>query len=389
MTIEKNAKQSGDLCCMGGIYIHIPFCAQACTYCNFHFSTQIQHRGAMVDALVKEIKQSAGIFTDFKPSTVYFGGGTPSLLTNEQVTKLMTTLKTVYSFENIREITFECNPEDATPIKLNHWKSLGINRLSIGLQSLQDLELKEMNRVHNRLTSLVAVENALAAGFTNFNVDFIYGTPWKSHEQWIDELDWAFSKNITHISAYALTVEPKTVLDYQTRKGIFNPVADNFMGEQFEILQNKMQENSWDAYEISNYCKPGHRALHNGNYWEGLPYLGIGPSAHGYDGISKRWSNIANNAEYMRCLENGQAHTAFEELSDENRFNEYIMTALRTSEGIKMSKLKPFNEKWWLKSAGKREKMIETGLILQQNDRIWLTNYGKLISDYIISELMV
>jgi len=389
LTIEKNAKQSGDLCCMGGIYIHIPFCAQACTYCNFHFSTQIQHRGAMVDALVKEIIQSETIFTDFKPSTIYFGGGTPSLLTNEQVTKLMTTLKTVYSFENIQEITFECNPEDATPIKLNHWKSLGVNRLSIGLQSLQDLELKEMNRTHSRLTSLVAVENALDAGFTNFNVDFIYGTPWKSHEQWIDELDWAFSKNITHISAYALTVEPKTVLDYQTRKGVFNPVADVFMGEQFEILQNKMHENSWDAYEISNYCKPGHRALHNGNYWEGLPYLGIGPSAHGYDGISQRWSNIANNAEYMRCLENGNTHTSIEDLSDENRFNEYIMMALRTSEGIKMSKLKPFNDKWWSKSANKRENMIETGLIIQQNDQIWLTNNGKLISDYIISELMV
>lgn len=374
---------------MGGIYIHIPFCSQACSYCNFHFSTQMQHRDAMVLALAKEIRQSGDVFTDFKPSTIYFGGGTPSILTNEHLTTLMSALNKTFTFENITEITLECNPEDAIVEKLNHWKSLGVNRLSIGLQSLQDRELTSMNRAHNSATSFLAVENALNAGFTNFNVDFIYGTPWKSHKQWEEELDWAFTKNITHISAYALTVEPKTALEFQAKKGKFTAAADEFMGEQFQILQKKMEENGWDAYEISNYCKPGHRALHNGNYWEGLPYLGIGPSAHGFDGVSKRWANVANNAEYMRCIEKGVKHSVTEILSEENRFNEYIMTALRTCAGIKTEKLNGFDEKWWNKSASFRDRLTENGYILQQNDGICLTNEGKLISDYIISELMI
>lgn len=372
---------------MSGIYLHIPFCRKACHYCNFHFSTSLKLKNEFIQALILEIKRKKN--TNLLIETLYFGGGTPSLLNPEELHQIFDCLNDSFNLSEIQEITLECNPEDINTQQLQSWLNMGINRLSIGVQSLNDHELKLMNRNHLSEQSKKSVELAVEAGFQNLTLDLIYGTPWKSLQDWEHELCWALNSGINHLSAYALTIEPKTALAHQVKKGQVPEPLDDRMTEDFMLLQDIISEFGWDAYEISNYCKPNHRSKHNSNYWKGIPYLGFGPSAHSFDGKFTRSWNINNNAKYIEGEMNSSPFTEFEELSDMERCNELIMTKLRTREGLNTSELGEKSMTWerdnlrFLKSAQKK------GWLSIQNSQIQLTNDGKLLSDHIISELML
>jgi oxygen-independent coproporphyrinogen-3 oxidase len=290
---------------------------------------------------------------------------------------------------DIKEITLEANPEDITTESLETWKKLNIDRLSIGVQSLNEAELTFMNRNHNAIQSKAAIELAIKSNFKNITIDYIYGSPWKTDEDWKSELTWALNSGITHLSAYALTVEPKTQLANLISKNMLPPPTDERMESQFNILQEYISKNGWEAYEISNYCKPEHRAVHNSNYWAGKPYLGVGPSAHSFDGQNSRRWNVSNNALYMKGVENETVYWDNEVLTFENKFNEYLMTKLRTKEGIDLNYIESINPNWKKNQSKNIDKLLSKGNITVSNNALYLTNSGKLISDYIISLLMI
>ena len=372
---------------MSGIYLHIPFCRKACHYCNFHFSTSLKLKNDFIEALLLEIDRKKN--QHLKLETIYLGGGTPSLLEKDELLQIFNALNTSFNLSEIQEITLECNPEDINSFQLQTWLELGINRLSIGVQSLNDTELQLMNRNHLAEQSKKSVQLAVETGFQNLTLDLIYGTPWKSIQEWENELRWALNSGITHLSAYALTVEPKTALSHQIKKKEVQEPADERMTEDFMLLQKLMLEFGWDAYEISNYCKPGHRSKHNSNYWKGSPYLGLGPSAHSFDGELTRSWNIPNNAQYIEGEKTGIPSVEFENLSLIERCNELIMTKLRTKEGLQLSELGIWAETFKSSNIHFLKTAAQNGWITEFEESISLTNDGKLISDYIISELML
>lgn len=372
---------------MSGIYLHIPFCRKACHYCNFHFSTSLKLKNEFLEALLLEIDRKKN--QQLSLETIYFGGGTPSLLEKDELRQILDALNSSFNLSQIQEITLECNPEDITAKQLESWLELGINRLSIGVQSLNDTELQLMNRNHHAEQSKKSVQLAVETGFQNLTIDLIYGTPWKSLDEWENELRWALNSGITHLSAYALTVEPKTALAHQVKKGQVQEPADERMTEDFMLLQKLMLEYGWDAYEISNYCKPGHRSKHNSNYWKGSAYLGLGPSAHSFDGSLTRSWNISNNALYIEGEKKGNPAVEFENLTSIDRCNELIMTKLRTREGFQISELGEWSEKFKSNNFIFLKNAHQNGWISDFKNFISLTNDGKLISDYIISELML
>lgn len=342
----------------------------------------------MVDALTIEIERRAKELTDETIETLYFGGGTPSLLTEIQLRKLFESLHRNFNLDSLKETTIETNPEDIHQENLHLWKSLNINRLSIGLQSLNDNELLKMNRNHTAIDSKRAVEKSIQAGFNLITIDLIYGTPWKSDEEWIKELEWALNSGINHLSAYALTVEPKTQLAHLIERHQEIVPQDDKTIKQFELLQGKIAEANWDAYEISNYCKPGNEAMHNSNYWAGKKYIGIGPSAHSFDGNNRRW-NVANNANYIKNIELNLNYFESECLTVENRINESIMIQLRTQKGLKIADILEKHPTWLTENLRSLSKFSEQNLVVFNADHVRLTNSGKMVSDYIISELMV
>ena len=372
---------------MLGLYLHIPFCRKACTYCNFHFSTQLKGIPALTKAMIAEIEQRKNEYNQ-PLQTIYFGGGTPSVLPPEQLTDLFEAIHRNFDTSQVEEITLEANPEDISPENLKLWKSLGINRFSLGIQSLNATELAAMNRQHSPSDTLKTVALIHEHQFNNFSIDLIYGSPWKSHEQWEQELQWAIQSGATHISAYALTVEPKTKLNHDVQKGKTPPPNDEHMTTQFMMLQAIMNQNGWDAYEISNYCKPGHRAIHNSNYWKGLPYVGIGPSAHSFEGYQRRW-NVANNALYMSNIEQHKPYWESETLTPIDQFNEYLMIRFRTSEGVEKLALSAMNSSWLSDYSQEIRGFKNEGYMLENDTHFKLTNKGKLISDHIIATLML
>lgn len=374
---------------VAGIYIHIPFCRKACNYCNFHFSTSLKVVDQIVQAICTELKQRKLELLNTPIETIYFGGGTPSLLNQNHLLLIFETIESNFNLRDIKEITLEANPEDITTESLEIWKKLNIDRLSIGVQSLNEAELTFMNRNHNAIQSKAAIELAINANFKNITIDYIYGSPWKTDEDWKSELNWALNAGITHLSAYALTVEPKTQLANQISKNILPPPTDERMESQFNILQEYISKNGWEAYEISNYCKPEHRAVHNSNYWAGKPYLGVGPSAHSFDGQNSRRWNVSNNALYIKGIENGTVYWENEVLTFENKFNEYLMTKLRTKEGIDLNYLETINPNWKKNQSKNIDKLSLKGNITVSKNALYLTSSGKLISDYIISTLMI
>ncbi len=380
---------------MSGIYIHIPFCKQACHYCNFHFSTSMKYKSQMIDAILKEIELQKDYLADKNVETIYFGGGTPSLLDERELSLLFEKINQNFIIAKGAEITLEANPDDLTMEKLQLLKSTPINRLSIGVQSFAEIDLKSMNRAHNVMEAETCIQNAQSLGFDNLTVDLIYGSPTTSNEQWETNVQKLFDFKIPHLSCYCLTVEPGTALDHFVKKGKAQPVDDEKAAHQFEVLMQMMEANGYDHYEISNFAKPGKYARHNSNYWTGKSYLGVGPSAHSFDGKSRQW-NIANNALYMKAVEfEGAASTEIkprfekEILSAEQQYNEYVMTALRTMWGCDLQKIKIWGdtfEKYFLK---KSEIFIQNETMRREGDHFILTTKGKLLADNISMEMFV
>jgi len=374
---------------MSGIYVHIPYCRKACTYCNFHFSTQTGHKGAMVKALVREIAMQEQYLAANKINTIYFGGGTPSVLEEEEIKQIIDALRQQYSVESDAEITFEINPDDASPSNLAAWKKQGINRLSIGVQSFQEAELVFMNRSHSAQQSKDCIAMARAAGFENISIDLIYGSYETSNTIWQKNIETFLKLNIPHLSAYALTVEPKTKLSFEIAKGKLAEPNEAKTIEQFEILMDQMAQNNFEHYEISNFARPGWQAVHNSNYWTGQNYLGIGPSAHSFNGSSRQW-NIANNIKYIEAIEKGDLPFELENLSPDNIYNEYVMTSLRTSNGCTRENITTrFKEQHLQAFDTAIKKQMAQGNIEQREQRFVLSRQGKFIANSVMADFFV
>ena len=371
---------------MAGIYLHIPFCKQACHYCNFHFSTSFErYRKEMIDSICKEIELKKDLFQKTSVKTIYFGGGTPSILSDAEVDQIFLALNLNYETSLVEEITIEANPEDVSMEKLQHWKSKGINRISLGVQSFFDDDLKQMNRVHNASQADDSIRLIKEAGFDNYSIDFMFALPLLTDEQLTKNLDKVIDLKVPHISCYNLTVKEKTALLKLIKKGVVEDLSEEKSIRQFEFIMEKLGGNKYHQYEISNYALEGYKSLHNSSYWEQKPYLGIGPSAHSFYN-SIRAHNIANNKAYIKEVNNQGAYFGIEELSDQDFFNEFIMTRLRTSKGIDIRDLEILFPQYIDSFKEKTVAFLRSGQLAFFGDEYRLTKQGKLIADYITSE---
>ena len=373
---------------VAGIYLHVPFCRQACHYCNFHFSTSLRQKDALLDALCREIEYQREYLSGAPLASIYLGGGTPSLLSAGELKRLFDALLEHHTLLPGAEVTLEANPDDLTPEWLSALRGETlVNRLSIGIQSLRETDLRLMNRAHDRQQALHCVSNARRAGFDNLTADLMYGLPGMTDREWLDELSWLVAEGVPHWSCYALTVEPRTALHAQVQKGLTVAPDETQTARQFELLMDFAAASGFEHYEISNFCRPGHRAVHNGNYWRGVPYLGIGPSAHSFDGHSRQW-NIANNATYIRSLlQDGKIPFEREELTERERFNELMLTGLRTSWGVTDAQIAAFPEQYRQHFARGTDTWLRQGLMAEANGTYTLTRSGKLLADRIAMEL--
>ncbi|ANH79897.1 coproporphyrinogen III oxidase [Niabella ginsenosidivorans] len=371
---------------MAGIYIHIPFCRQACNYCNFHFTTSLHYKKQLVDAIEREMQLAgAGGFIKQQPvATLYFGGGTPSLLETDAIAHLLEQANRYYPVADDAEITLEANPDDLSAAQLKAWKKAGINRLSIGVQSFFEEDLRWMNRAHNAEQARQGLLLALN-DFENITIDLIYGVPGLSDGRWRQNVETALELGVPHLSCYALTIEPKTPLDKMIRKHEKNDIDAGRQSEQFLLLMNWLKDAGFEHYEISNFAKPGFRSRHNSAYWKGVPYWGFGPSAHSFNGMARRW-NVASNQKYIHAINEGNIPFEEEILTPVQRFNEYIMIALRTAEGIDTALLPEMGKKYVLEQAVKHTRR---GHLQQHGSVIWLTNEGKLYADGIAADLFL
>ena len=375
---------------MAGIYIHIPFCKQACTYCNFHFSTNFKQKDAFLTALKKEISlQTDFISSDEVIETIYFGGGTPSLLSSAELSNIIETLQQKFTISSDAEITIEANPDDITTAVVKEWMQSGINRLSLGVQSFFDEELTWMNRAHNATHANKSIDDILSAGITDFSVDIIFGSPLLSDAILEQNINIIINKNIPHISCYALTVESKTALQKFIETKKTNPIDVEKQASQFLLIMDKLIDAGYEHYEISNYAKPGMRSKHNSSYWQGKSYYGFGPSAHSFNGKNIRRWNVSNNAIYIKQLAENTIPSEEELLTKTQEINEYIMTALRTTKGIQTAffaeRFGDENSKLLLKHCNQ---YVLTGKIrVNDNFEISLTREGKLFADGIAADL--
>jgi oxygen-independent coproporphyrinogen-3 oxidase len=373
---------------VAGIYLHIPFCKQQCSYCDFHFSTTFEvYRGEMINAIAQELKDRVP-YLERKPiETIYFGGGTPSILKKTELAELLDTIFDNYEVSPTAEISLEANPDDISTTSLREWKGLGVNRLSIGLQSFKEEDLEWMNRAHTVNEAQNCVRLAQLEGFENLTVDLIYGLPNLSMEEWRNHVQTVIDYGVPHVSAYCLTVEEKTVLHKLVEKGKIDTVSDDTQGEQFLELLRMLEANGYQQYEISNFAKPGFESQHNGNYWKGECYLGVGPSAHSFNGPSRRW-NVANNRRYLKAIEEKTDYSETEELSAENQFNERILIGLRTVLGVDLNELEAIAEPPRLFFT-KIEGFVSAGWMTHEDSLITLTKEGRLRADYVASELFL
>ena len=372
---------------MAGIYIHIPFCKQACNYCNFYFSVSTNLKERFVAALLKEIALTTNYLETKTLHTLYIGGGTPSLLSADELKAIVDTLSKHYDLSQLQEFTLEANPDDLTEAKvkeLSELKAYGLNRFSIGVQSFAQADLIYMNRVHNADEALSSIKRVQHAGFENLTIDLIYGTPTMNDEQWYENLIIATRLGIPHISSYALTVEPKTNLDQKIRKGKALPVNEAQSAGQFAILIDQMKQQGFEQYEISNFARNGMYAVHNTNYWLGKKYLGLGPSAHSYNKVSRQW-NVANNLNYINALEQGTLSFEEEILTPEQIVNEQIMTGLRTMWGFNLNNADTNMQREIIESL----KTIDPAHYTLADNIITLTDKGKFFADAIAAELFV
>ena len=371
---------------MAGIYIHIPFCKQACYYCDFHFSTSLKKKDELIQALIKEIQLRKLEFQNETVETIYFGGGTPSLLSNAELELLINTVFKNYKVAENTEITLEANPDDLSNNRIIALSKSSINRLSIGIQSFYERDLKLMNRAHNSEEAKQCLKEAIKH-FDNISIDLIYGIPDLTNNEWIGNIETALSYNIPHISSYALTVEPKTALETFIKKGIIKNVDDELAQEQFHILIEKLEASGFVHYELSNFGKPDYFSKNNSAYWQGKSYLGIGPSAHSFNGKQRGW-NVRNNSKYIKYIQQNILPLEIETLSVTDKYNEYVMTGLRTIWGVSLSKVESdFGKnykKYLLQQSGKH---INQHLLYIDGDKLLTTKKGKFLSDGIASDL--
>ena len=375
---------------MAGIYIHIPFCKKACHYCNFHFSTNISGKNEMVRALLSEIEMQQHYLEHQTIDTIYFGGGTPSLLDISELTQILDAISKYFTLSSTPiEITLEANPDDISTEKILAWKKIGINRLSIGIQSFFEEDLIFMNRGHNALQAERCIQIAQDAGISNLSIDLIFGYPLLSDEKWRYNIDRVLEFKVPHVSCYGMTVEPKTALASFIEKGKMMPLDEEQSASQYEYLMHTLIHSGFEQYEISNFASPGFEAVHNRNYWSGKHYLGIGPSAHSYNGVSRQW-NVANNAKYIQSLSQGELVRELENLTRPQRINETIMVQLRTSKGLD---LKHVYDLMSLDEVAIFQQHVEVlklqHHLIEQTQQLKLTHSGKLIADYISSMLFV
>jgi oxygen-independent coproporphyrinogen III oxidase len=373
---------------MAGIYIHIPFCKQACYYCDFHFSTNLSASKEMSASLGREIEMRRG-YIDNPVGTIYFGGGTPSLVETADLALLIEKIRASFDLTHNVEITIEANPDDLSEPKLESLKAIGVNRLSIGIQSFDDTVLRMLNRAHDSSMATAAISSARKAGFDNISIDLIYSIPSQAPAQWEQNIIRALDLAPEHISAYSLTIEEKTVFGRWRAKGKIVPVAEDVSAEEFDILLNLLEKAGYEHYEISNFARPGFYSRHNSSYWKREKYMGIGPSAHSFNGSSRQF-NVSNNYEYIRAIARGETPASVEILSDEDQINDFLLTTLRTSWGTDLEKLR--NElKYDLMNMRQNyiHTLIQNHLAVVRNDHLILTREGKFVADKISSDLFV
>jgi len=370
---------------MAGIYLHIPFCRQACHYCNFHFSTSLNRKNDFIPALLKEMQLRKDYTGGDLIETIYFGGGTPSLLETDELNPILERLHTLFPVTPDAEITLEANPDDISPAKLREWRNAGINRLSIGIQSFFDEDLRWMNRAHDAAQAAGCIEMAQHEGFGNISIDLIYGGPTLPDSNWKANVDRAIGLGIPHLSCYALTVEPRTALDTLIHQQKKQDVSPEDQARQFLLLMDWTASAGYEHYEISNFALPGKRSRHNSSYWQGKTYLGLGPSAHSFNGRSREW-NIANNAKYIAA--EGSAVAELEVLTTVQQLNEYIMISLRTSEGCNLPEIiRRFGAAAANELKNNAGAYILSGTMRRVGDCLQLTREGKLLADGIASQL--
>lgn len=373
---------------MSGIYIHIPFCKQACHYCDFHFSTTMGKKGEMIAAIQQELQLRKDEFVHDNIQTIYFGGGTPSVLDTTELNQIIETVYDNYTVVDHPEITLEANPDDLTPQKIKQLAASKINRLSIGIQSFFEEDLILMNRAHNAAEARNCIAEA-RAHFSNISIDLIYGIPEMSNERWLQNIQKALDYNLPHISSYALTVEPKTALEKFIKKGEIKPVRDDVSQEHHQILVAALTKAGYVNYEFSNFGKPSYFSQNNTAYWQGKKYMGIGPSAHSFDGLNRSW-NINNNPKYIKAIQSGIQPREIEALTVTDRYNEYVMTGLRTIWGVSVQKVeRNFGEAYAAYLLKEAAVKIKNGLLKHEDDTLLVTDKGKFLSDGIAADLFI
>jgi len=370
---------------MPGLYLHIPFCRRACTYCDFHFSTSPKGRDVVLGAMELELLHRAREVGDAPVGTIYFGGGTPSLLEPARIAAFVQQARDLFRVERDAEVTLETNPDDVTEAHLAAWREAGITRLSLGTQSFRDDRLKWMGRAHDAGQALRSIALIAKAGFSTWTIDLIYGLPGMSLAEWDEQLTIALDHGMPHLSAYCLTVEAKTALAHQVEKHLVSMPGDAEQSAQFDRLMERMERAGLDHYEISNFGRPGHWSRHNTSYWEGVPYVGVGPSAHSFNGRERRW-NMANNAAYAKAVTDGTVYWESETLTPAQRTNERLMTGLRTTRGVDMAALEI--DALRINSSA-FQRYVSNGDLVLQGGRLALTKAGRHFADRIASDLFV
>ena len=371
---------------MSGIYIHIPFCKQACHYCDFHFSTSLKKKDNLIHALGTELELRKDAFKDTVVETIYFGGGTPSMLSLEELQWLIQQVYKYYDVSKSPEITLEANPDDLSKEQILKLSKSPINRLSIGIQSFFEDDLKLMNRAHNAKEARQCIAEAVRY-FDNISIDLIYGIPGLSHERWKENIAIALSYGIPHVSSYALTVEPKTALESFIKKGLIPKLDDDLAEEQFHMLVETLEAHNYVHYELSNFGKPNYFSKNNSAYWKGIPYIGIGPSAHSFDGDNRSW-NVSNNTKYITSIESGLLPLETEILSVTDKYNEYVMTGLRTIWGVSFKRVaENFGENFRDYLLLQSQPFIKQQLLYIDDEKLLVTKKGKFLCDGIASDL--
>ena len=374
---------------MAGIYIHIPFCLQACNYCDFHFSTSLKTKNKIISSIIHELILRKNYLKNDIIETIYFGGGTPSILESSELDKILECLFKYYNVSPFPEVTIESNPNDLNKKKIKNLISLGINRLSLGGQSFNDSQLKILNRTHSSFDVENSIKIAQELGINNINLDLIYGLPKLSVKDWEEDLNKAISLNVTHLSCYCLTIEKGTVFFNKLKKGTLKVASDKNKTDQFLLMRKILINENYIHYEISNFCKQNYRSKHNSSYWNFQKYLGVGPSAHSFNGKTRQW-NLSNNSKYINSIKNNEIFYEEEVLTRNNIINEFILTSLRKMEGVSNKKLKEItSQKEYTNIKLQINDLVNRSLISEKNDYYALTEHGMILCDKITSDLFL